>query len=159
MAREKASPARRRPKGDKRARTRAALLAAARTLVRERGFERTTLEKVAKRAGMTTGAIYGNFKNREELFIELGHAYWAPIAPAIAPGATFAEAMHAFARATLAAADQRAPAAIGRLTGLAYALKKRELRARVVEVTKNSYEFGAEWLRAFEAQELPMPPD
>jgi hypothetical protein len=26
-------------------------------------------------------------------------------------------------------------------------------------VTKDSYEFGAEWLRTFDASELPMPPD
>jgi AcrR family transcriptional regulator len=150
---------RRKPKGDKRERTRAALLEATRTLIRERGYERTTLEKVAKRAGMTTGAIYGNFKNRDELFIALGQTYWAPIAPKITPGATFAEAMHAFAEATLAAVDQRAPAAIGRLTGLAYALKNAELRSRVVEITRSSYDFGAEWLRAFDPAELPMPPE
>jgi AcrR family transcriptional regulator len=154
----KGSP-RGKPKGDKRDRTRAALLEAARALVRERGYERTTLEKVAKRAGMTTGAIYGNFKNRDELFIALGQTYWAPIAPKISPGATFAEAMHALAKATLAAVDERAPVAIGRLTGLAYTLKNAELRSRVVEITKASYEFGAEWLRAFDPGELPMPPD
>jgi AcrR family transcriptional regulator len=147
------------PKGDKRQRTRAALLEAARALVRERGYERTTLEKVAKRAGMTTGAIYGNFKNREELFIALGQTYWAPIAPKISPGATFAEAMHAFATATLAAVDDRASAAVGRLTGLAYALKKKALRARVVEVTRANYEFGAEWLAEFDRAELPMAPE
>src|SRR5690349_5813996 len=105
MASEKKWSPRGKPKGDKRERTRAALLEAARELVRERGYERTTLEKVAKRAGMTTGAIYGNFKNREELFIALGLTYWAPIAPKISPGATFAEAMEAFAKATLAAVD------------------------------------------------------
>src|SRR5215831_12439159 len=99
MASKTSSP-RGKPKGDKRERTRAALLEAARAVVRQRGHERTTLEKVAKRAGMTTGAIYGNFKNREELFIALGQAYWAPVKPRIAPGATFAEAMHAFAEAT-----------------------------------------------------------
>src|SRR5215468_9963014 len=104
----KGSP-RGKPKGDKRERTRAALLEAARAVVRERGHERTTLEKVAHRAGMTTGAIYGNFKNREELFIALGQTYWAPVAPKIKPGATFAEAMQAFAKATLAAVDHRRP--------------------------------------------------
>ena len=159
MAREKIVSSHRKPKGDKRERTRAALLTAARALIRERGYERTTLEKVAKRAGMTTGAIYGNFKNRDELFIALGQTYWAPIAPKIPPGATFAEAMHAFAKATLAAVDERAPAAIGRLTGLAYALKNAELRARVVEITRSSYEFGAEWLGTFDPGELPMPPE
>ena len=155
---KKASP-RGKPKGDKRERTRAALLEAARALIREKGHERTTLEKVARRAGMTTGAIYGNFKNRDELFIALGQTYWPPVAPRVSPGATFAEAMHAMAKATLAAVDQRAPAAIGRLTGLAYALKNAQLRSKVVEITKDSYEFGAEWLSAFDPAELPMPPE
>src|SRR3954462_2881995 len=159
MASEKKASPRGKPKGDKRERTRTALLAAARAIVREKGYERTTLEKVAKRAGMTTGAIYGNFKNRDEPFIAPAQEYWAPIAPKIPPGATCAEAMHAFAKATLAAVDQRAPTAIGRLTGLAYALKNAELRSRVVEITKSSYELGAEWLRAFDPGELPMPPE
>jgi AcrR family transcriptional regulator len=151
--------ARGKPKGDKRERTRAALLEAARALIRENGYERTTMEDVAQRAGMTTGAIYGNFKNREELFIALGQKYWAPIVPKVAPGATFAEAMRAQARATLAAVDDRAPVAVGRLTGLAYALTSSELRARVHEITKGSYEIGAEWLRTFDERELPMPAD
>lgn len=159
MASGKDVSPRRQPKGDKRERTRAALLAAARALIREIGYEQTTLEKVAKRAGMTTGAIYGNFRNRDELFIALGQTYWPPVAPKVAPGATFAEAMHALAKATLAAVDERTPVAIGRLTGLAYTLKNAELRSRVVEITKDSYEFGAEWLRAFDPAELPMPPE
>jgi AcrR family transcriptional regulator len=147
------------PKGDKRDRTRAALLEAARSLIREKGHEHTTLEEVAERAGMTTGAIYGNFKNRDELFIALGQAYWPPVAPRVSPGATFAEAMQAFAEATFAAVDERAPVAVGRLTGIAYALKNEDLRSRVVEVTKSSYEFGAEWLLRFDPAELPMPPE
>src|SRR6476659_6683125 len=126
---------RRQPKGDKRDRTRAALLEAERLLVREKGYDRTTLEEVAQRAGMTTGAIYGNFKNRDELFIALGQAYWAPIRPKIAPGASFREAMQAIARATLASVEERTPVAVGRLTGLAYTLKSEGLRARVHEVT------------------------
>jgi len=157
MASRKTSPARRRPKGDKRARTRASLLEAARAIVREEGYDRTTLAKVAERAGMTTGAIYGNFRNRDELFVTLGEAYWAPVAPVIKPGATFAQAMRAFAKATIAAVDERAPVAVGRLTGMAYALAHEELRGRVVDVTRSSYELGAEWLRRFDAAELPMP--
>src|SRR6187551_3268904 len=146
MASTNVPPARGKPKGDKRDRTRAALLEAARALIREKGYERTTLEKVAERAGMTTGAIYGNFKNRDELFIALGEAYWPPVAPVIKSGATFAEAMRAFAKATLAAVDDRTPVAVGRLTGMAYALTHEELRERVVDVTRSSYDFGVEWL-------------
>jgi AcrR family transcriptional regulator len=148
---------RRQPKGDKRQRTRNALLEAARAIIREKGYDRTTLEEVARRAGMTTGAIYGNFKNREELFIALGHTYWAPVVPDVAPGASFAEAMRALAKATLAAVDERTPVAVGRLTGLAYTLTNSELRARVEEVTRASYELGTEWLRSFDQGDLPMP--
>ena len=148
---------RRRPKGDKRDRTRAALLEAARALIREKGYEQTTLEDVAERAGMTTGAIYGNFKNRADLFIALGQAYWAPIAPRIESGASVASMMRAFAEATLAAIPERTTAAVGRLTGLAYALTNAELRAQVQEITAASYEFGAEWLRRSSTRTSTMP--
>jgi len=108
---------------------------------------------------MTTGAIYGNFKNRDELLHRTRPDYWAPVSPRVKPGATFAEAMHARAEATLAAIPERTTAAVGRLTGLAYALTSDDLRARVRDVTAASYEFGAEWLSTLgDESELPMPP-
>ena len=146
------------PKGDKRDRTRTKLLEAARSIVREKGYAHTTLDAVARRAGMTTGAIYGNFKNRDELFIALGQDYWAPVTPAFRPGATFAEVMRAMAEATLEAIPERTTAAVGRLTGLAHTLTSSDLRARVREITAGSYELGAEWLREVaDESELPMP--
>ena len=149
---------RRKPKGDKRERTRAKLLQAARQLVRENGYEDTTLEAVAKRAGMTTGAIYGNFKNREELFVALGQAYWPDIKPKVKPGASLPEIMRAIAKATIAVMPDRKAAAVGRLTGVAYTLRHEDLLAQVQTVTAQSYAVGAEWLRAkVEEDELPMP--
>jgi AcrR family transcriptional regulator len=147
-----------RPKGDKRERTRAKLLEAARALIREKGHEQTTLEEIAERAGMTTGAIYGNFKNRHELFIALGQTYWAPIKPKVKPGASFADFLRAMADATIAAIPDRAEVAVGRLTGLAYALAHEDMRARVESVTAESYAFGEQWVREmFKKEELPMP--
>src|SRR6476646_8493652 len=140
MTVKNAESTRRKPKGNKRDRTRATLLEAARAMVREKGFARTTLEAVARRAGMTTGAIYGNFKNRDELFVALGQSYWAPVKPRIKPGATFAEAMHAMAEATIEAIPDRTSAAVGRLTGMAYALTSPDLRERVIAITADSYE-------------------
>jgi AcrR family transcriptional regulator len=141
---------RRKPKGDKRDRTR----------VREKGYARTTLEEVAARAGMTTGAIYGNFRNREDLFIALGDTYWPPIKPQVAPGATFAEAMRAMAAATIEALPDRSVVAQGRLTGIAYTLEHPELQQRVHEFTAASYEFGAAWLETLaDGHKLPMPKD
>src|SRR5947199_3879695 len=126
---------RRQPKGDKRDRTRAKLLEAARSLIREKGHENTTLEEIAERAGMTTGAIYGNFKNRDELFISLGQAYWPPIKPQVKPGSSLAAIMRAMAEATIAAIPDRSAAAVGRLTGLAYTLTHEQMRRHVTEVT------------------------
>lgn len=146
-------------KGDKRQRTRAKLLEAARSLIREKGYEHTTLEDIAARAGMTTGAIYGNFKNREDLFLALGQAYWPPIKPRVRPGATFSELMSAMAEATIAAIPERATVAVGRLTGLAYTLAHDEMRERVASVTAESYAVGEQWLReTVKREDLPMPP-
>ena len=91
------SPRRKQPKGDKRARTRAKLLEATRQLIREKGYEHTTMQDVAKRAGMTSGAIYGNFKNRDELFLALADAHWGPVQAQFPPGSTFSEKMMALA--------------------------------------------------------------
>src|ERR1700760_3633690 len=139
---------RRQPKGDKRDRTRAKLLEAARSLIREKGHENTTLEDIAERAGMTTGAIYGNFKNRDELFIALGLTYWAPIKPRVKPGASIADLMRAMDDATIAAIPDRGAAAVGRLTGLAFTLGNEAMRKQVEKVTAESYAFGEEWLRS-----------
>ena len=152
------APVSRRPKGDKRARTRAKLLEAARELIREKGHERTTMEEIALRAGMTSGAIYGNFKNRDDLFIALAGIYWAPIKPTIRPGSSFAEKMRALAEATVAAIPERRDAAYGRLTGMAYALTHEDLRAQVHAATAQSFTAGAGWLRAVaDDGGLPMP--
>jgi AcrR family transcriptional regulator len=159
MTTELDSP-RRQPKGDKRDRTRAKLLEAARSLIREKGYEHATLDAIAERAGMTTGAIYGNFKNRDELFLALGQTYWAPIKPNVQPRATFPEIMRALADATLAAIPDRSAAAVGRLTGLAYTLTHEELRSKVAEFTAESYALGEQWLRSVTKEEdLPIPAD
>lgn len=160
MTSDPATESRRRPKGDKRARTRAALLQAARELIRERGHARTTLQAVAERAGMTSGAIYGNFRNREALFVALADAYWAPIQPVVAPDSSFAEKMQALAAATIAAIPERRDAAYGRLNGMAHALTHEAMRVQVQAVTAESFARGAEWLTSVADDDgLPMPAD
>jgi AcrR family transcriptional regulator len=56
-------------RGDKRERTRAALIAAAWAVVEEKGFAAVSLEEIASRAGMTRGAIYSNFTSRADLLL------------------------------------------------------------------------------------------
>jgi AcrR family transcriptional regulator len=48
--------------------TRAQLLAVARELFTQRGFDGTPLDLVAERSGVTKGALYHHFKNKRELF-------------------------------------------------------------------------------------------
>ncbi len=152
--------ARYRPKGDKRARTRARLLDAARDLTREMGFERTTLQEVARRAGMTTGAIYGNFKNRDDLFMALAERQWTPIRPRFKLGSTFAEKMRAVADAVIAALPERRVSAVGALTFRAYALTHEEIRVRFRDTMAKGYDSGAAWLRTVvDEADLPMSVD
>ncbi|WP_163649200.1 TetR family transcriptional regulator [Modicisalibacter sp. 'Wilcox'] len=48
--------------------TREALLDAAEALFYEKGVARTSLEQIARHAGMTRGAVYWHFKNKADLF-------------------------------------------------------------------------------------------
>lgn len=53
------------------ARTRAQLLDAAEGLFVRKGFLETTLASIAAEAGLTKGAVYSNFENKEDLFLAL----------------------------------------------------------------------------------------
>ncbi|MDW5378294.1 TetR family transcriptional regulator [Halomonas sp. HP20-15] len=48
--------------------TREALLDAAESLFHDKGVARTSLEQIARHAGMTRGAVYWHFKNKADLF-------------------------------------------------------------------------------------------
>lgn len=50
-----------------RARTRERLLAASLEIMVESGYQAATVSAVARRAGLTTGAIYANFANQQEM--------------------------------------------------------------------------------------------
>ena len=49
--------------------TRDRLIEAAADLFAGRGYERTSIQDVARRAGLTTGAIYSNFRDKRELLL------------------------------------------------------------------------------------------
>jgi AcrR family transcriptional regulator len=55
----------------RRRQTRDHLLAAAAEVFAERGFHGASLDEVAAVAGFTKGAVYSNFKNKEDLFLAL----------------------------------------------------------------------------------------
>lgn len=55
----------------RRQQTREYLLQAAAEVFAERGFHAATLDEVAAAAGFSKGAVYSNFKNKEDLFLAL----------------------------------------------------------------------------------------
>lgn len=52
-------------------RTREKILAAARTLFNERGYEGATVRDIARAAGLSTGAVFASFADKAELFDEI----------------------------------------------------------------------------------------
>jgi len=144
----------------KRERTRERLIEAAAEVIGERGWLRASLEQIAARAGMTRGAIYGNFKNREALFLAVVQARWKPVIPPLAPGDTFRQYMEKLGPAVASAAAARRPQAAAALSFQLYALTNHELRSQVSKVNAELYRRGAERLReVFPPEELPLPPD
>ena len=56
---------------ERREETREQILAAAARVFAQRGFHATSLDAVAEEAGFSRGAVYYNFADKEELFLEL----------------------------------------------------------------------------------------
>jgi AcrR family transcriptional regulator len=63
------------PYAERRGATRRRIVAAASDAVLEKGFHAATLDEIAARAGVTKGAIYGNFPGKDELLVAVIR-YW-----------------------------------------------------------------------------------
>jgi AcrR family transcriptional regulator len=61
----------RQTQAERRDETRGELIAAAARVFSKRGFHGTSLEAIAEEAGYSRGAVYYNFADKEELFLEL----------------------------------------------------------------------------------------
>jgi len=55
-------------------RTREKIVAAAKALFAERGYEAATIRDIAKDAGMSTGAVFASFTDKSDLFTEIAEA-------------------------------------------------------------------------------------
>jgi AcrR family transcriptional regulator len=86
----------------KRQRTRAALVEATLSLIDERGFAAVSLSAVARRAGVTKGAIYSNFRGKGELLWEAAGRKLRYVVPATKPGYSLSDYARAAARALMA---------------------------------------------------------
>lgn len=97
-----AQPSERPRRGDKRERTQAALIAAAWAVIEDKGFAGASLEEIARRAGMTRGAIYSNFPSRAELLLAVVGARGLNIDRDFSRPGTLREQLRGFAEGLIA---------------------------------------------------------
>jgi AcrR family transcriptional regulator len=109
---------------------------------------------------MTRGAIYGNYRNREELFLAVAAAKWRPIMPALNAGASFEDQMASLADAVVAAMPARRRAAVGAASFQVYALTHKAMRTRIETANAEIYERMAAGIRALGGEQaLGMSPE
>ena len=145
--------------GDKRQRTRAQLIEAAREIVATKGFHVVSMQEVAERAGMSRGAIYGNFRDREELIFAVVATLWQPVAPRpVRPGATLRELLGSIGQAVAEAAKARRPMAVGAASFQLYALEHPRMAKVVAQENAKIYAQIAQRITALIPEDqLPMP--
>ncbi|MBL8770373.1 MAG: TetR family transcriptional regulator [Phenylobacterium sp.] len=149
-----ATRARARPRGDKRARTRARLIEATLALAAERGLAGATLDAIAARAGMTKGAIYSNFASRADLLVA---ARASKAITLIGPADDEPATLATLADRLVEVIERARPE--GRFLGeyLAHALADPELGARVAgDYERQFREAGEAMARAY-GEEFGVP--
>jgi AcrR family transcriptional regulator len=147
------------PQGTKRERTREKLVSAAGTLFQARGIAAVSLDEVAAHAGLTKGAIYGNFESKEDLVyavaIDLGRRP-KPIFNADEPIAQQLKRL-------VADVSAKTPGQLKRLAFLTeldlYVLTHESVKKRMYKLAHERYREAADNLTQVARNgELPLPP-
>jgi AcrR family transcriptional regulator len=142
----------------KRIRTRARLVEAAAVLFAEKGYQDTTLDAVAARAGMTKGAVYGNFKSKEALLLATFRLPTRGIDPQFRRGASFAEQLRRIGEAVIRFAPIAEARNIRVSDLILYAATHPSFRAAMTRHTRASMDRVAErWRPYFRDRDLPLP--
>lgn len=141
--------------------TRSRLLDAAAEVFCERGYDGTTVAEVARRAGLTTGAIYANFRDKAELLLKTiersSQRAVADMEAAREAGASALDRLLLMARRMVAEPDSterllfvemfsaaRRHPGVGRRVSDALAAMEREL-TRLMERARSDGEIASEW--------------
>ena len=148
----------------KRTRTRKRLLDAAAELFAERGLHGATLADVAARAGMTTGAIYGNFQSKEELFVAIFERFTFGVNAKLRDGAnlqgkSFSEQMRQIAEAVIAFLPTAKADGVLFYEFQIYAATHPEFQAETDRLTQVRYKAVADRWRVFLSEtdtKMPM---
>lgn len=148
-----------RPPGTKRARTREKLLSAATELFLSKGILAVSLDEVAAHAGLTKGAIYGNFESKDDLVCAVAaergrrpHPLFSADRPLVDQLKTIVEN-----------AGAQTPAALKQLAFLTeldlYMLTHEGLKKRLFKFARERHRQSAEALaKVVRKGDLPLPP-
>ena len=144
--------------GGKRSRTKAKLIEAAAAVIGEKGFDRASLAEIAARAGMTRGAVYGNFRNKEQLFLALVGEFWKPILPPVEPSMDLKQQMRVLGQAVAREARARRHMAAAATAFQLYLLTHEEMRSQISRKNAAIYRKLATGVRKIiPEKDLPMP--
>jgi AcrR family transcriptional regulator len=152
------------PPAGRRELTQQRLIQAARDMISERGFHRVSLDDIAARAGLTKGAVYDNFRSKDELFLAAVAAWSAERIQRFAwPSGrhgTLKERMRRLADAIVADAPQAQKEAPLRAEFLLYSLRHEEVRRGMTKAAAQRFAYLRERILQFVAEdELALPVD
>lgn len=146
----------------KRALTRQKLLEATLAVMGEAGLHGVSLDAVARRAGLTKGAIYDNFDSKDAMivaaFAMLPDETLSPIVWPKGRDGTVRERMRRLGEAVLTGRGDVGKQAVGSAEFSLYALTHEDMRSRLAEITAmGPTRTQQHLLELFAPEELPMP--
>jgi AcrR family transcriptional regulator len=145
------------PRGSKRSRTKASLVEAFWAIVDESGFSAASLEAVARRAGMSRGAIYSNFASRAELLIAAAGARGLKIDRDLSGPGTLAGKLERFADGLSAALPNAPGTQRWHAELLLHIATEPALKAHIAAGFEALFATMADQLEAQHRDELAMP--
>ena len=143
----------------KRERTRKKLIAAAAVLFQARGIHAVSLDEVAAHAGVTKGAIYGNFESKDDLVYAVAVSFGRRPRPIFNGNDPVVDQL----KRLVAEASVKTPAEVKRLTFLTeldlFVLTHADVRKRMYKLAHERYREAAKALaQVAKPGELPLPP-
>ena len=147
-----------RRRGDKRERTRAALIEAVWAIADEQGFAAVSLEAVARRAGMTRGAIYSNFASRAELLLAAAGARGLNISRDFSRPGSLHQQLRWFAQGLVEALPHAPGTQRWHAELMVHVAADPALRSAVADVFTGGFDKMATQFRAHHSETLAIDP-
>jgi AcrR family transcriptional regulator len=147
---------------DRRARTRQKLLDATLEVIGEAGLHGVSLDAVARRVGVTKGAIYDNFESKDAMivaaFASLPDEAMTPIVWPKGRHGSVRERLRRLGEAVIAGRGEVERTALGTAEFQLYALTHEDMRRRLAEITAmGPTRTQQHLLELFAPEELSMP--